>query len=154
MSIDRLIADCIKSGSSYREKGKSVSIAKARDELVFVFHTDNTTARSVLQIARSCDVTFVYMKHRRRPILIFCELKGRQIDDAADQIQSTLLSVRRALREAINRNFPDDPDLRALVIRSGTAPHNQSAIQERFFRQTGVRLQFAREHADLREHIR
>ena len=153
MNIDKLIVDCIKSGTSYAEKGKSVSIKKEHDELVLVFQTDNAVVRSVLGIARSCDVTFVYMRHRRRPILIFCELKGRNVDDAAEQVQSTLTAVRRAVKNIIAADFPQNGDIRALIVRTGSAPHNQGAIQDKFQRETGVRLQFARERADLRSYL-
>jgi hypothetical protein len=153
MSIDTLVLDCVRKGSSYSEKGKSVSIAKRSDESVLLFHTDNAAARSVLGIARSCDVTFLYMRHLSRPVLLFCELKGRNVADAAEQIESTLVAIRGIIQRTIRRDFPRNGDVRAVVVRSGSAPNNQSAIQERFWRRTGVRLQFARERADLRQFV-
>jgi hypothetical protein len=153
MSIERLISSCIQPGTAYSEQGKSVSIARRGNEFVLLFQTDNDVARSVLGITRSCDVTFFYMRHQERPILVFCELKGRNVSDAADQISSTLLAVRTILRQIIGRGFPQNGDIRALVVRTGSAPHNQSAIQESFFRRTGVELLFARNEADLRDYL-
>jgi hypothetical protein len=153
MTLDKLIVDCIESGASYSEKGKSVAISKRVDELVLVFQTDNAIARAILGITRSCDVTFLYMRHRSRPLLFFCELKGRNIRDAAQQITSTLLAMRRMIQTTVSRDFPRNQDLRAVIVRSGSAPHNQSAIQEQFLKDTGVRLQFARERADLRQFV-
>lgn len=153
MSIERLLFDCIQQGTSYSEQGKSVSIARRKNELILLFQTDNDVARFVLGITRSCDVTFFYMRHRQRPILVFCELKGRNVSDAADQISSTLVAIRTILQQTVTRDFPRNEDIRALIVRTGSAPHNQTAIQESFFRRTGVELQFARTNADVRNYL-
>jgi hypothetical protein len=153
MSVDILISSCIQPGTSYSEKGRSASIAKGNDETVLLFKTDCDIVRRVLSINRACDIAFLYMKHRTRPILLFVELKGKNINDAAEQIKTTMQAISNIIRNTIHPRFPEKRDVRAIVVRSGSAPQNQFEIQEKFFRETGVRLQFAREKADLRQFI-
>ena len=86
-------------------------------------------------------------------VLAAPRLKGRDVRGAAEQIASTLGAVRPIIRAEVARDFPQDQDLRALIVRSGSAPNTQAAVQERFFRDTGVRLQVARETANLRAFI-
>src|SRR5437868_1197511 len=99
MSINRLIS-CLQTGTSFSEQGKSVSIMRRNNEIVLMFATDSQLVRDVLGVARVCDAVFVYMQYLSRPILIFVELKGKNIKDAADQINSTI----RGARSLLNRS--------------------------------------------------
>ena len=139
--------------TSLSERGKSVSIARRNNEIILLFSTDTELARNVLGVARLCDAVFLYMEYLSRPILIFVELKGKNIKDAAEQLSSTIRAVRAILNRSIKRNFPEHGDLRAIVVRAGSAPQNQQEIAERFFKETGVRLHLVRERADLRDFL-
>jgi hypothetical protein len=153
MSIERLIS-CLQPGTSLSEQGKTVSITRRNNEIVLMFATDSQLVRDVLNVARVCDAVFLYMQYLSRPILIFVELKGKNVKDAADQISSTIRGVRTLLNRSVRRNFPERADLRAVVVRSGSAPQNQQEIVERFLKETGVRLYLVRERGDLRNYLR
>jgi hypothetical protein len=153
MSIDLLALSCLQQGTSVSEQGKRAAIAKRANEVVLLFRTDCGNVRRILGIQRVCDATFMYMRHRGRPLLLFVELKGRNVSDAAEQISSTMQAIRNVIRDTVTPNFPQAADMRAIVVRSGNAPQGQGALQEKFFKATGVKLQFAREVADLRDYL-
>jgi hypothetical protein len=153
MSLDTLLHSCLQVKTSFAEKGKSVSISRGDDEIILMFHTDCDAARKALKIEKACDVTFLYMKHQQRPIFIFVELKGKDISRAAEQIKSTIDGLRRLLKQAISPHYPNNEDLRAIVVRSGSTPRDLSRIHDKFFSDTGVKLQFGRQAADLRRFV-
>jgi hypothetical protein len=153
MSLDRLICSCLKPGTSFTEKGKTVTIAKRDDETILMFRTDSEIAKKILQIPRACDITYFYMRHRQRPKLLFVELKGKDIGEAGEQLRITIQRLRELIRAQTHPNFPQNIDIRAIAVRTGSAPHAQSKIQELFLRQTGVPLQFARVEAQLRDFL-
>jgi len=43
--------------------------------------------------------------------------------------------------------------MRAVVVRSGSAPKSQAQTQERFYNTTGIRLNIEREEVDLRKFV-
>ncbi len=152
MSINRLIS-CLQTGTSVSERGKSASLTRRNNEIVLMFSTDSEVVRAVLGVARVCDAVFLHMQHLGRPVLIFVELKGKNVRDAADQISSTIRGVRSLINQSIRRNFPQSGDLRAVIVRSGSAPHNEQQVIDRFWRETGIRLHLVRERADLRKYL-
>lgn len=153
MSIDAVVASCLIRGTSFSEKAKSVAIRKRTDEIVMAFRTDSPEFRGITNVQRASDVAFLYMRHLGRPVLLFVELKGSDISHAADQLQATIEAVRKLIRNTVHSSYPECSDVRAIIVRSGSAPANQTLIQERFYKATGVRLRFARDKADLRDFV-
>jgi hypothetical protein len=154
VSLDRFIWSLLQKATSIPGKGDSrASIQRREGELVLVFDTDNATAREILGISKCCDAVFLYMVSRSRPVLLFVELKGKDVATAAEQITSTMQAIRKIVNKTIYSDFPKSSDMRAVVVRSGPAPQDQSRIQSKFFGATEVRLQFARK-PDLRDFLK
>jgi hypothetical protein len=148
-----LLLACLQSGTSIKERGNRASIGASDGEIVLVFRTDTDLLRKNLGIAKVCDAAFFYMQYGERPILFFVELKGKNVREAAEQIVSTMKALGGLLRTVGGGDFPKPGDMRAVVVRSGAAPQDQSKIQDMFWKKTSVTLYFARENADLRRFI-
>jgi hypothetical protein len=153
MKFEKIVHSCLSDRTSLSEEGKSASIARRNDETILMFLTDSDVVRRELGIKRACDAVFVYIRQRARPILLFIELKGSDIQGAADQIRFTAEGVRKLVNSDFSTTFPNPDDMRAVVVFSGSAPRSQAEILERFERDTGFTLRLVRETADLRKHL-
>lgn len=144
------VLSTLQNGLAMNEKGKRAALALRAGESAYLFRLDNESSRTNLGLQRVCDGVFVHWLHGQRPKLIFVELKGTDIQHGATQLAATLRAVQRSLNERTGNRFPAKGDIRACIVRSGSAPHGQTRIQETFYRDTGVALLFARNTLDVR----
>jgi len=140
-------------GTHFDEKGKSVRIKPEGGETILVFKTDSDAFRKEFRVGRASDVLFLVQRPRARPRLLFVELKGTHIGDAADQLKETVAAVSRSLQQRLGLEYPTPADMTAIVVRGGSAPTNQQDIQERFYKATKLRLNIEREAVDLRKYL-
>lgn len=149
--LNILLWDCLeRRTTSCAERGTSASIQKQPGETVLVFRTDSDAMRRAFGLQKACDRLFFYMKEQSPPKLVFVELKGTDVKRAAEQLEETVIKVKRALG-AMSNAFASNENLLAVVVRGGAAPSAQHEIQQKFRRQVGIPLRVLSSPADLRK---
>ncbi|KYF52493.1 hypothetical protein BE04_06265 [Sorangium cellulosum] len=146
------------SDTSHGEAGKRVSLQREAGETVLVFHADTQEFRRRFGVTHACDAIFFYKRPPAPPLLLFVELKGKEIADGAIQLRETLLAVRRELAAALRDGAPRAEQLRAVIVCSGVAsPREHGRVRAEFERATSVPLlvkTVKRGTCDLRDVLR
>lgn len=133
MPFETLERHCRLPSTHFTEQGKTVSLEPEQDETVRFFHIDNHAFRSYFQVANVCDLLIEYQRETFA-LLLFIELKGKNLRDAEQQIVGAVKAVRTCLE--------GQWALRALVVASGVSPKRAAAMQRRIKRATSVTLYF------------
>jgi hypothetical protein len=146
------------SATSHHEEGRGASIKREEGEVVLVFHADTADFRRRFGVENVCDALFFYKKPPARPILLFVELKGHDIEHAAKQIRMTMMAVREGLRGQLGNLGPANAEHRAVIVTSGVAaPRELARLRRDFERETQVALKVEtvkKGACDLRKYLR
>ena len=139
-------------GTSLKESGQRFHFAPKAGERAYLFASDTREFREHFRIQQSCDAVMLIETSLSRK-LFFIELKGRNFEEAADQITEALIAVRRA----VPRDCRESTEFEAIVIaRGGTPGQDRRKALEKFWNRTRVKLQFksrATGSYDLRERL-
>lgn len=120
MPFDVLESHCLLPGTTFTEHGKTVSLELRADERVRFFHIDNQPFRLHFQVTTVCDLL---VEHHRQlsSLLLFVELKGKNLRDAERQIVGAINAVRSCLEGQWT--------IRALVVASSVRPNVAATMQ-------------------------
>ena len=103
MPFSFLLWNCLVPGAtSVSESGVSANLQRGSDESVLAFRIDTDGFRKRFNLsnpARVCDALFFYKVKESDPLLMFVELKGRDVAGAIQQLEQTLSTVRRELEQ-------------------------------------------------------
>lgn len=134
------------------ERGTSASIKKQPGETVLVFRTDSHEMRQAFGLEKACDRLFFYMKEQSAPKLVFVELKGTDVKRAAEQLEETVIKVKRVLG-SISSALVRNENLHAVVVSQGGVPRQLEKLQQDFRKRVGIPLKISRSPADLRKFL-
>lgn len=100
------------------------------------FASDTREFREHFSIRQSCDAVMLIETPVTRK-LFFIELKGRNFEEAVDQIAEALTAVRNA----VPRDCRESTELEAIAIAGGATPDKEfRKAQEKFRKKTRVQL--------------
>ena len=134
MPFNFLLANQFYYGTSFKERGVSVSIKSKKDETFIFFHLDsdnNRRLRKYLGIgdtSRICDLLIYYFnKHDDKPSICLVELKGEKVSDAIPQIESAYDAFSKKLKD---KHIFDDFSWGALIMQksNSSAPTNNKQL--------------------------
>lgn len=149
--LNVLLWECLEPRvTSCAERGTNASIQKQPGETVLVFRTDSDAMRRAFGLQKACDRLFFYMKEQSSPKLVFVELKGTDVKRAAEQLEETIIKVKRVLG-AISNAFVRNDNLHAVVVSQGGVPRQLEKLQQDFRKRVGIPLKISRSPADLRK---
>lgn len=90
---------CAVQGTSSKEQGKSVSVKPTQGETVLLFRSDSAEFRQcigALQDSIACDI-MVFYHSSQKTVICFVELKGRDVADGYEQLETTYKQFRQVL---------------------------------------------------------
>ncbi len=124
--------------TSHWEGGRGVNAKRTNDTHVKLFRSDTAEFRAKFGNRKSCDCIFLIEKAKTRR-LIFVELKGRNVEEAAEQLLQTVLAVQRQLPAGCR-----DSTMREVIVAGREAPPaaERPKLQKDFQRKTGLVLSF------------
>ncbi len=127
--------------TSYQEPGTGwgVQVRPAKDETILFFLTDSQQFRDYFKDLENVADLLVFCKRAdRNVILLFVELKGSDLEHAAEQLGQTIEAVRKNLPNPTHKKT----DYRALILASGSsAPlKNVQAIKKNFLKKYHIDL--------------
>ncbi len=115
---------CAMRGTSFGERGKSVSVEPEAGEIVLFFRSDSPDFRSCVgltSVEKACDIMVFYYKSPKM-VICFVELKGSEIEKAHEQIRET----HRAFLNASGSGNTQGVEWKGLVITdSGSSARNR-----------------------------
>ncbi len=140
VAIEPLLWFCLAQGTSIEEQGLKLSIRPNGDETILVFGTDCAEFRRSFYAPEAdqlaSDALFFYKRADKQPVLVFVELKGRNIDHALKQLRATILAVKRGVEAALG----GATTCLALVVSDGATSKTRQNKQRDFETETGVPL--------------
>lgn len=152
MPFNFLLWNCLIPGAtSVSESGVSANLKRESDESVLAFRIDTDGFRKRFKLsngAKVCDALFFYKVKKSDPLLIFVELKGRDIPRAIQQLEQTLSTFRRELEQRGELARRRVKCVAVVVTRRGV--HRQTKRLQREFSQRDVPLKFSKT-GDLRQ---
>jgi hypothetical protein len=125
-------------GTSLTDSGskRGASFKPGRGEKAYLFDSDSQRFREHFHNQKSCDGIFLIETATERR-LVFIELKGRNLEDAAAQLLETLQAVRKQLPADCRKSTK----LEVVVVRGGAPPRQEvSKMLEQFEQKTGLVL--------------
>src|SRR5262245_16617401 len=118
-AFELLLWRCLDPGrTSFGEQGLSAQIKPEGKETVLVFHSDTEIFRDTFGLSPEdnvSDAIFFYKKEASRPIVLFLELKGTDIEHARKQ----LTMVIKVVRDKMGAGVRSETDYRAIILTSG-----------------------------------
>jgi len=90
---------CAVRGTSSHEQGKSVSVKPTQGETVLLFRSDSAEFRRCTNVSaesRACDF-MVFYHSPQKTVICFVELKGRDVADGYEQLETTYKQFRQVL---------------------------------------------------------
>ena len=128
-------------GTSLRDgeqgSNRSASFKPGKGERAWLFNSDSEDFRKHFRNRKSCDGIFLIETPTERR-LVFIELKGRNLEDAAEQLREALQAVLKQLPPDCRKSTRPE-----VVVVRGRAPPTQvvSKVLKEFQRKTGFILQ-------------
>ncbi|ODS39468.1 hypothetical protein BEH94_07965 [Candidatus Altiarchaeales archaeon WOR_SM1_SCG] len=118
--------NCIKDGTSYKEYGVSVSVKHGKSETVLFFAIDSNSNnrsnfRDVINTTVICDLLVYYSTDAGNKKICLVELKGKDVEHAADQLIETKEKTENLLKEKRYRNVI----WKGLIVHRSSAPRQQ-----------------------------
>ena len=138
MPFNFLLCECLHPGETgFKESGIGARIRPEGRECVLVFGIDNQRFRTQFSVHRACDALFFYKSQAHGPVLLFVELKGSDVESAAEQLGQALDAVRKGLSGV--------SEYRAIVVLRKSAPASRNKLWSRFRNKYGVELKVCRD---------
>jgi hypothetical protein len=123
-------------GTSFKESGRGFHFAPKAGEKAYLFASDTREFREHFSIQQSCDAVMLIETSSSRKLL-FIELKGRNFEEAVDQIAEALIAVRNA----VPRDCRESTEFEAIAIAGGATPDKEyRKALEKFRKRTRVKL--------------
>jgi hypothetical protein len=95
LRFDRLLWQCLEPGKhEFTEENITVQLLPAAGETVLMFQTDSAAFRDWQEGIKACDLLFFYRGPAvPKPVLMFVELKGSELESAEAQCESAFKRV-------------------------------------------------------------
>ena len=148
MPFNQLLCKCLLAGrTSVNEQGKAARLVPESGECVLVFRLDSREFRKVFGVEDQpiCDHLFFYKKAADDPVLLCVELKGADLERAAEQIGRVIRLLKKELAKVSVR-------FRAVIVSNRGVPREFSHAQRRFQREHRVELKVSKD-GDLRREL-
>jgi len=126
MPFNELMINCVENGTSYNEYGIRVSVKSKGGETVLFFVIDSNSNncsnfRDVIKTDVICDLLVYYSTDASNKKICLVELKGKDVEHAAEQLIETKEKTENLLKDKKYRNII----WKGLIVHRSSAPRQQ-----------------------------
>ena len=148
MPFNFLVWNCLEPNrTAIKESGKTARFAREQGECILAFRLDCSAFRTQFkpEAQKVCDGMFFYWRAGGVPVVLFVELKGRDVKAAVEQLSATL--------DVLRPKAPSyRPKLVAVVVTKRGVPKGWGDLSKTFGDRHGARLVVSRD-GDMRQFL-